>query len=99
MRKAALAALILLSVTTPSLSQDMSHNNRIDLIRPDAPALARHGEHAIGVRTIEACAKAGLAGVVGEAGALLVLERDEVIAAADRLGLFVWGEPHRETET
>ncbi len=50
----------------------------------------------IGVRTVEACARAGLAGVVGEAGALLVLERDAVIAAADRLGVFVWGEPHRE---
>ncbi|MBF9194946.1 dienelactone hydrolase family protein [Microvirga sp. BT290] len=31
----------------------MTHDNRIDLIRPDAPALAKHSEHAIGVRTIE----------------------------------------------
>lgn len=45
----------------------------------------------IGVRTLEAAAAAGLAGVAGEAGALLVLEREAVIAAADRLGLFVWG--------
>lgn len=45
----------------------------------------------IGVRTLEAAADAGLAGVAGEAGALLVLEREAVIAAADRLGLFVWG--------
>ena len=34
---------------------------------------------------------AGLAGVVGEAGGLLVLDRDRVIEAADRLGLFVYG--------
>ena len=27
--------------------------NRIDQIRPDAPALAAHGEAAIGVRTLE----------------------------------------------
>ncbi len=47
----------------------------------------------IGVRTVEACARAGLSGLVGEAGALLVLDREAVIAAADRLGLFVWGEP------
>ena len=45
----------------------------------------------IGVRTIEAAAAAGLAGVVGEAGRLLVVDRASVIAAADRLGLFVHG--------
>ncbi len=41
------------AVASPSIAQDMSHNNRIDLIRPDAPALAKHGEHGIGVRTLE----------------------------------------------
>jgi DUF1009 family protein len=46
----------------------------------------------IGVRTLEAAAAAGLAGVAGEAGGLVVLDREAVIAAADRLGLFVWGE-------
>ncbi|HEY3813917.1 MAG TPA: UDP-2,3-diacylglucosamine diphosphatase LpxI [Caulobacteraceae bacterium] len=45
----------------------------------------------IGVRTLEACAEAGLCGVAGEAGAMVVLDRDAVIATADRLGLFVWG--------
>jgi predicted dienelactone hydrolase len=29
-----------------------SHTNRIDLIRPDAPALAARGPHAVGVRTL-----------------------------------------------
>ncbi len=53
MRRAALATLIMCAVASPSIAQDMSHNNRIDLIRPDAPALAKHGEHAIGVRTLE----------------------------------------------
>lgn len=48
----------------------------------------------IGVRTLEACAEAGLSGVAGEAGALVVLDRDAVIATADRLRLFVWGAPH-----
>jgi predicted dienelactone hydrolase len=51
-RRATLAMSILFAVTASSFAQDMGHNNRIDLIRPDAPALARHGEHAIGVRTI-----------------------------------------------
>ncbi len=53
MRRAALATLNMFAVASPSIAQDMSHNNRIDLIRPDAPALAKHGEHAIGVRTLE----------------------------------------------
>lgn len=45
----------------------------------------------IGPATVEAAARAGLAGIVGEAGRLLVLERQAVVAAADRLGLFVVG--------
>ncbi len=45
----------------------------------------------IGLATIEAAAAAGLAGVVGEAGGVLVMQRDALIQAADRLGLFVYG--------
>jgi DUF1009 family protein len=45
----------------------------------------------IGPATIMAAARAGLAGVVGEAGGLLVVDRAAVIQAADDLGLFVVG--------
>lgn len=45
----------------------------------------------IGVTTLEHAAGAGLLGVVGEAGALLVVDKPAVRAAADRLGLFVLG--------
>ena len=45
----------------------------------------------MGVATIELAAQAGLAGVAGEAGALLVVDREAVRRAADRLGLFVLG--------
>jgi hypothetical protein len=45
----------------------------------------------IGPATIEAAARAGLAGIVGEAGHLLVLDREAVIALADDLGLFIFG--------
>jgi hypothetical protein len=45
----------------------------------------------IGPGTIRRAADAGLAGVVGEAGLTLVLERDRVKALADELGLFVIG--------
>ena len=50
----------------------------------------------IGVATIEGAAKAGLAGVVGEAGRSLLVDGSAVIAAADRLGLFLYG--HKEAE-
>jgi DUF1009 family protein len=45
----------------------------------------------IGPATIQGIAKAGLAGIAGEPGGLLVLDRDQVIALADQLGLFVVG--------
>lgn len=45
----------------------------------------------IGLATVHAVARAGLAGIVGEAGRLLVLDREAVIALADQLGLFVLG--------
>jgi DUF1009 family protein len=47
----------------------------------------------IGPRTVDRAAAAGLSGIVGEAGRLLVVDRDETIARADALGLFVFGEP------
>jgi hypothetical protein len=45
----------------------------------------------IGVRTIEGAARAGLAGVAVEANGALAVRRAEIIAAADRAGLFVYG--------
>jgi DUF1009 family protein len=45
----------------------------------------------IGPATVIAAARAGLAGIVGEAGALLVVERARVIETADDLGLFIIG--------
>ena len=45
----------------------------------------------IGLATIQRVAAAGLAGIAGEAGRLLVLDREQVIEMADDLGLFVVG--------
>jgi DUF1009 family protein len=45
----------------------------------------------IGVATLERAAEAGLAGVGGEAGATLVVDKAAVVQAADRLGLFLVG--------
>lgn len=45
----------------------------------------------IGLATVHRAAAAGLAGIVGETGGVLVLDREAVIAEADALGLFVVG--------
>ena len=37
-------------------------------------------------------AAAGLAGVGGVAGRLILIDHAAIVEAADRLGLFVWGE-------
>jgi hypothetical protein len=44
----------------------------------------------IGPETARACAAAGLAGLVIEAGGVLVLERAALMAALDAHGLFLW---------
>jgi DUF1009 family protein len=46
----------------------------------------------IGTRTLELAAAAGLAGVGGVVGQLILIDRPALIETADRLGLFVWGE-------
>lgn len=45
----------------------------------------------IGPRTVELAARAGLAGIGGYADRLIIIDRAETRATADRLGLFVWG--------
>lgn len=45
----------------------------------------------IGLPTVQGVARAGLAGIVGEAGRLLVLDREAVISLADELGVFILG--------
>ena len=45
----------------------------------------------IGPATVEGVSRAGLAGIVGEAGRLLVLDRERVIELADQLGVFILG--------
>ncbi len=50
----------------------------------------------IGLATVQGVARAGLAGIVGEAGRLLVLDREATVALADELGVFILGvEPGR----
>lgn len=45
---------------------------------------------AMGLRTVELAAEAGLGGLVFEAGGVLMLDRAAMVARADELGLFLW---------
>lgn len=53
----------------------------------------------IGVTTVRGVAAAGLAGLAIEAGAALVIDADETRAAADELGVFVYGFTHADLVT
>ena len=48
---------------------------------------------AIGPQTVALAAEVGLRGIAVEAGATIVIDRDQVVAAADDAGLFVFGIP------
>ena len=48
---------------------------------------------AIGPATVAGAAAAGLAGIVIEAGGVMILDRAETLAAADAAGLFLWVRP------
>lgn len=46
---------------------------------------------AIGINTVRRAYQAGLSGIALEAGASFLLDREETIAAADKLGMFILG--------
>jgi DUF1009 family protein len=62
------------------------------LIKIEKPGQERRADQpTIGPRTIELAAETGLLGIAVEANATIILDRHEVIRAADRAGLFVIG--------
>lgn len=62
------------------------------LVKAKKPAQERRVDlPTVGRRTVEGAAQAGLRGIAVEAGQALLLDRDGVVAAADRLGLFIVG--------
>jgi UDP-2,3-diacylglucosamine hydrolase len=63
------------------------------LVKIEKPGQERRADRpTIGPRTVALGAAAGLCGIAVEAGTI-ILDRDEVAAAADRAGLFVVGMP------
>jgi DUF1009 family protein len=62
------------------------------LVKLEKPGQERRIDRpTIGPRTVRLAADAGLQGIAVEAGATLLLDRDEVVRAADAAGLFVIG--------
>ena len=62
------------------------------LVKCSKPGQERRADlPAIGVSTVETAVQAGLRGIALEAGGALIIERDAVVAAADRGGIFVFG--------
>jgi hypothetical protein len=70
---------------------DPSSRRGVLVKRPKPQQERRIDLPTIGLSTIEGAARAGLAGIAVEAGAALIVDRSDVAAAADRLGLFVYG--------
>ena len=62
------------------------------LVKVEKPGQEQRADRpTIGPQTVALAAAAGLSGIAVEAGATIVLDREEVTAAADRAGLFVVG--------
>lgn len=78
--------------TLPSSIRGVPEHRRGVLAKVCKPGQERRVDlPTIGPATMRRAAGAGLAGVAGEAGLALVLEREEVTRLADELGLFVVG--------
>ncbi len=85
-------AMLARCAALPAALRGTSEARRGVLVKWPKPIQERRVDlPTLGPATIEGAAAAGLAGVAAEAGALLVLKRAQVVAAADRLGLFVVG--------
>lgn len=62
------------------------------LVKLKKPGQERRADlPTIGAQTVEHAAKAGLRGIAVEAGETIILDREAVIAAADRRGIFLVG--------
>jgi DUF1009 family protein len=65
------------------------------LVKVEKPGQERRADRpTIGPRTVALAAETGLLGIAVEANATIVIDRDEVIRAADQAGLFVVGIQH-----
>jgi len=62
------------------------------LVKVEKPGQEKRADRpAIGPQTVTLAAESGLRGIAAEAGATLVLDRDEIVRLADSTGIFVVG--------
>lgn len=85
-------AMLRRAAELPATIRGTAERRRGVLVKRPKPIQERRIDlPTIGVRTIEGAAAAGLAGIAVEAGGALAVRRADIIAAADRAGLFVYG--------
>ncbi len=64
------------------------------LVKAEKPQQEKRADRpTIGPQTVRLAAESGLRGIAAEAGATLVIDREEVVRLADAAGLFVFGIP------
>lgn len=76
----------------PTAVRGASDNRHGVLLKRPKPIQERRIDlPVVGIRTIQGAAAAGLAGIAVEAQGALAVRRDEMVAEADRLGMFLYG--------
>lgn len=73
-----------------SLPERAGRSRAVMLKAPKVGQDLRSDMPAVGPATVEAVARAGLAGLVVQAGDVLLLHREKTIAAADAAGIVLW---------
>lgn len=81
------------AATDPKTRPDPKMGRGVLLKAPKPGQDLRVDLPAIGPDTVDGAARAGLAGIVVQADGVMLLERDEMIARANRHGLFIWARP------
>ena len=85
-------AMLVRVASLPEALRGTADNRKGVLVKAAKPHQERRIDlPAIGVRTVELAADAGLSGIAVEGGGALIVGRKAVAATADRLGLFVYG--------
>ena len=85
-------AMLARIATLPEAIRGTPHTRRGVLVKRPKPGQERRIDlPTVGLSTVEHVAAAGLAGLAVEAEGALMLGRDKMQAAAERLGIFIYG--------
>jgi len=85
-------AMLVRVASLPEAMRGTAEDRKGVLVKAAKPHQERRMDlPAIGIRTVEMAALAGLSGIAIEGGGALIVGRNAVAAAADRLGIFIYG--------